>query len=238
MKYIICLFIGFNFFFNHELKSQTVEVKASSLKYLVREPKVKISKPKLLILLHGVGSNEQDLFSLAQYLPDDYLILSVRGPYTYNQGYGWYNLQFTKDNIIHDKKQAESSRKLLIEFITGLKNKFQFDTSQIYLCGFSQGAIMSYYVGLSRPDLVKGIAIMSGRMLEETKSLIQKDKVKSLKIFISHGTEDPVLGIQYARDANVYLQTLGIKHLYKEYKDVHTINNAMLVDLIQWLKLK
>lgn len=236
MKYIIGFLLCLNAFCIHSIKSQTNEMKTSSLHYLVREPKIKIAKPKLLILLHGVGSNEQDLFSLTQYLPDDFLILSVRGPYTYNQGYAWYNLQFTDNGIIHDKIQAENSRKLLIEFITGLKTKYQFDASQVYLCGFSQGAIMSYYIALSKPDLIKGIAAMSGRILEETKPLIQKEKVKSLKVFISHGTEDPVLKIQYARDANSYLRSINIQPVYKEYKDVHTINQQMLTDLIIWLK--
>lgn len=236
MKHIFGFLLCLNFFCIQDITSQTSEMKASSLHYLVREPKTKIAKPKLLILLHGVGSNEQDLFSLAQYLPDDFLILSVRGLYAYNQGYAWYNLQFTDNGIIHDKIQAESSRKLLIEFIAGLKNKYQYDASQIYLCGFSQGAIMSYYIALSKPDLIKGIAVMSGRMLEETKTLVQKEKVKSLKVFISHGTEDPVLKIQYARDAKTYLQSIGIQPVYKEYKDVHTINQQMLSDLINWLK--
>lgn len=236
MKYFIGFLLCISSCFNGKLTAQTNPIKSSDLKYLVREPKVKTTKARLLVLLHGVGSNEQDLFSLAQYLPDDFLILSVRGPYTYNQGYGWYNLQFTDKGIIHDKAQAESSRKLLIEFISGLKTKYQFDASQVYLCGFSQGAIMSYYIALSRPDFIKGIAIMSGRMLDETKPLVQKEKVKSLKVFISHGTEDSVLKIQYARDAKNYLQSVGIQPVYKEYIDVHTINQQMLSDLIIWLK--
>ena len=51
-----------------------------SLEYLVRQPKISIQKPPLLILLHGFGSNEQDLFSFADELPDELLIISARAP--------------------------------------------------------------------------------------------------------------------------------------------------------------
>ena len=55
---------------------------------------------------------------------------------------------------------------------------------------FSQGSIMVYSVGLTVPEKIKGIAIMSGRLLEEVKPIInQKNKLKNLKIFISHGTK-------------------------------------------------
>ncbi|WP_246835824.1 hypothetical protein [Leptospira meyeri] len=50
------------------------------LEYLVRKPKVSIENPPLLLLLHGVGSNEEDLFSLSNYLPESLLVVSVRGP--------------------------------------------------------------------------------------------------------------------------------------------------------------
>jgi len=80
---------------------------------------------------------------------------------------------------------------------------------------------------------------MSGRLLEDIKPLVKpNEKLKSLRVFISHGTNDNVLGINYAREAKDYIEKQGIKPVYKEYQDVHTINNSMLTDLIQWLKKK
>ena len=96
---------------------------------------------------------------------------------------------------------------------------------------------MSYSIGLTRPDLIKGIAVMSGRLLEEIKPLIAtNDKLQQLKVFISHGTNDSTLPIQYAKDANAFLKTLNIKPVFKEYQAGHEINNLMLSDLINWLK--
>ena len=53
-----------------------------SLVPLVRQPMVKSASPPLLLLLHGVGSNEYDLFGLAPYLDKRFLIISMRAPYT------------------------------------------------------------------------------------------------------------------------------------------------------------
>ncbi|MEI6823151.1 MAG: alpha/beta hydrolase-fold protein [Bacteroidota bacterium] len=209
-----------------------------TLHYLVRQPKIKSDKPPVIILLHGVGSNEEDLFSFADKLPDKYLVISARAPITLSKGsYAWYEVDFSTGKPIYNTQQEEKSRNIIIQFISELKQKFSFDDQQVYLCGFSQGAIMSYCVGLTRPDLVKGIGIMSGRLLEEVKSLItSNDKLKQLKVFISHGTKDQTLNIQYARTSVAYLKTLNINPVYKEYPEGHTISNEMLIDLINWLK--
>lgn len=208
------------------------------LHYVFREPKIKSLHPPLIVLLHGVGSNEQDLFSFADQLPGRFLVVSARGPYTLGQGsYGWYHIDYSTGKSVYNKEEAEKSRNTIIDFIEQLSTKHAFDKSQVYLCGFSQGAIMSYSVGLTRPDMVKGIALMSGRLLEEIKPVIApKDKLQNLDIFISHGTKDPVLKIDYARAAHTYLTQLGLASTYREYPEVHTISHAMFDDLLKWLK--
>lgn len=60
---------------------------------------------------------------------------------------------------------------------------------------------MAYSIGLTRPDLIHGIVIMSGQLLEEVKPQIaSKDRLGQLNVFISHGTNDQMLGIHYARE--------------------------------------
>lgn len=209
----------------------------TSLHYLVKHPKIENENTPLIILLHGVGSNEKDLFSFADELAENYLVISARAPLTLGQeSYGWYQLDFSNGKPLYDPKQAEASRLLILKFIEELKNKFTFNHRAIYLCGFSQGGIMAYSVGLSNPDKIKGIAVMSGRLLDETKTLVEKEKVKKLDMYISHGNEDPVLGIHYAREALQYLKAIGLNPTYKEYKAGHSINQNMLLDLISWLK--
>lgn len=210
------------------------------LHYLVKHPQIENSTTPLLILLHGVGSNENDLFSFADKLPGNYLIISTRAPYAIGpNSYAWYEVDFSTGAPVINKEKAEKSRNTIIQFIDELKTKHPFDDKQVYLCGFSQGAIMAYSVGLTRPDKIKGIAIMSGRLLEEVKPLIKpSDQLKQLQMFISHGTQDNVLGIHYAKESVAYLKGLGINPIFKEYSEGHGINNDMLNDLIYWLKSK
>ena len=64
-----------------------------SLEYLIREPKIKKDSNPLLLLLHGYGSNEADLFSFASELPEDYYVISARAPYDLQYGsYAWLSL--------------------------------------------------------------------------------------------------------------------------------------------------
>src|SRR5690606_33828319 len=119
----------------------------TGLEYLLRKPKSNIEHPPMLILLHGLGSNEKDLFQLADYLDDDYLIVFARAPYTYgNNGYKWYDLSFPSGQPVHNSEQAEKSRLLLLDFVQELKQTHKVNENKIFLGGFSQGAIMSYSV--------------------------------------------------------------------------------------------
>ena len=209
-----------------------------SLQYLVRKPKTETENPPLLLLMHGVGSNEQDLFSFAQYLPDNYLIISARGPFTIGpNSYSWFQVSFATGVPVINYTEAEKSRNTIIQFIDSLKTQFHFNDKEIYVGGFSQGGIMSYSVGLTRPDLIKGIAVMSGRLLKEVKPQIASpNQLNHLKVYISHGTSDNVLSIEYAREANTYLKTINITPTYNEFEGGHTITNEMLLGLIYWLK--
>ena len=222
------------------LKSGYLNKEEISLHYIFREPKLKQKNPPLIILLHGIGSNEKDLFSFANQLPDKYLVVSARAPYEIGQDkYAWYNIDFSTGKPVYNKEKAEKSRTVILKFIQQLKEKHSFDDKQVYLCGFSQGAIMAYSVGLTRPDKIKGIAVMSGRMLEDIKPLIKPgEQLKQLSVFISHGTRDDVFKVQLARECAAYVKGLGITPTYKEYPEAHTISNAMIADLIIWLNKK
>jgi len=211
-----------------------------SLYYLIRDAKSGTINPPLMILMHGVGSNEQDMFAFAEHLADNFLILSARGPLTVGpNSFAWFQVDLTTGVSVINYDQAEKSRKIIIQFIESLKTRYSFDEKKIYLGGFSQGGIMSYSVGLTRPDLIKGIVVMSGRLLKEVRPLIASmEKVASLEVFISHGISDNVLNIEYAREAYAYLKTLGLVPSYKEYEAKHTLSNEMFQDLIHWLKSK
>lgn len=210
-----------------------------SLTYLARQPKVNSAKPPLLILLHGVGSNEKDPFSFASHLPDKFLVISARAPIVLGaSSFAWYQVDFSTGKPVYNQAQEKESRKVILSFIDELKEHYSFDEREIYLVGFSQGAIMSYTVALTHPDKVKGIGILSGRLLEEIKPFIKAEQVSRLNVFISHGIQDPVLPVAYAEEASTYLKSLGVTASFKKYDEGHGINQQMLTDLITWLNIQ
>lgn len=210
------------------------------LYYLVRNPIPQSQNPPILILLHGVGSNEEDLFSLSNQLPPKFLVISARAPFTISPGsYKWYDADFSQNPPRINPAQAESSRVELIQFIDQLGTKFSFDQKQVFLCGFSQGAIMSWSVALTSPDKVKGIIALSGRILEEIKpQMAPKESFKSLETLIIHGTEDHVLPVSNGRAAKKLMEETGIKCSYHELPLGHTINQETLRLMNDWLVSK
>ncbi len=205
----------------------------NSMEYLIQEPLVKTAKKKALILMHGVGSNEKDLFSLVSYLPKDYYIICPQGHFALGGGrYAWYNVDFSSGKPVYSMQQEKESRELIRQFVGEMKAKYQLD--EVYLGGFSQGGIMSYTVGLSDPKLVKGIVILSSRLLEEVKPLLAK-QAPALQVFVSHGTQDGTLGIHYAREAKLFLEGMQVNLSYHEYAMGHQINQQVLADLNTWL---
>ena len=80
------------------------------LHYLVRQPKTKKTNPPLVLLLHGVGGNEQNLFSFANDLPDNFLVVSVRGPLTLGpESFAWFQVNFTSGHPQINEQQAEAA---------------------------------------------------------------------------------------------------------------------------------
>src|SRR5215470_12664590 len=110
-----------------------------SLQYLIRVPDTQPQSGKAILLLHGVGSNEKDLFSLAGSLPADHYIIAPRGPFTLNPGrYAWFQVDFSSGKPVIDPRQECTSRDILQIFIGEITRKYRL--KEIYLGGFSQGA--------------------------------------------------------------------------------------------------
>lgn len=212
-------------------------MKTLALVHLVRQPIIKADTPPLLLLLHGVGSNEDDLFGLAPYLDERFLIISVRAPNTLGPGsYAWFDVDFTPQGPVIDPAQAEASREALIDFIGEAITAYSADPNQVYMMGFSQGAIMSSSVALTRPDLVAGVVLMSGRILPEVQPLMAApEKLEGLPILVVHGIVDTVLPITHGRASRQLLASLPVELTYHEYPMGHEVSQESLADVSSWL---
>ena len=209
-----------------------------SLHHLVREPKVTLDKNPVLFLLHGYGSNEEDLFSFASELPEEYYVISARAPYDMMYGaYAWYAIKFDADeNKFSDLDQARSSRDLIVEFVDECIAKYAIDSEQVTLIGFSQGAILSSAVALSYPEKINRVVALSGYLnVEIATEEYLKNNVSKVKFFVSHGTVDQVIPVDWARKTKPTLENLGIEVIYKEYPIGHGVSPQNFYDFKDWL---
>jgi phospholipase/carboxylesterase len=208
-----------------------------SLAHLVRKPFIESERPPLIVLLHGIGSNEADLFSFADELDGRFFVASARAPLVMMPGmYAWFNIEYTPTDITADLGQAEESRRLVIAFLDELVEAYGVDPDCIYLAGFSQGAMMSLAVALTRPDKVSRVVAMSGRLPEHVlEKAASTEALKKLEIFVTHGIYDEVIRVENARACEQELKRLGIPHTYREYPMAHQVSAESLGDMTRWL---
>ncbi|MCF5721810.1 alpha/beta hydrolase [Pseudomonas syringae] len=193
----------------------------------------------LVIFLHGFGSNEQDLFGIKDALPPSWTYLSVRAPMPVGpNGYRWFTKTTGEDEYNGETADLQRSARLIEDFVTQATAKYHTQSHRVFLVGFSQGAIMSYEVGLRKPALVRGIAALSGSVLPVLKAELKADASREeLAIFIGHGTLDQALPYVSATRANDVLLGLGLKPAFHGYPGMpHTVSEAEVQDLKAWLE--
>lgn len=208
-----------------------------SLKYLNKPAKEGIQRPRLMLLLHGYGSNEADLFSFATELPDDFFIVSVRAPREIQYGgFAWYNINFMDATKFNNVAQAKESIELIRKFIAECVEKFELNNNEVWLCGFSQGAILSYALTLQNQQNIKRVLCLSGYPSPDIIGSEFQEKYDDIAFFVSHGTEDAVIPIAWARKGEEILKQLNIPHVYKEYRSGHGIVPQNFYDMLIWIE--
>ena len=193
-----------------------------------------------LILLHGRGTNEDDLLGLAEYLDPRFLIVSARAPFPFPYGgFAWYQIL---EVGTPDPQQFDESYQRLSQFVQDVKAKYPVNPSMVFLLGFSMGSIMSLALSLTQPRAFKGVVAHSGYIPENTSLRFRWDELAPLTglaglgLFIAHGTEDPVIPIELARRARALLSKSEADVTYREYPIGHTISEESLSDFSAWLR--
>jgi phospholipase/carboxylesterase len=208
----------------------------SGLSFLVKPSEA--SPAARLFLLHGVGSNEANLVSLAAEIDPRIEVILVRGPLTLGPGqYAWFQVRFGPQGPVINPDQADDSRRRLTTLAQSrsIGAAIEADTP-ILMAGFSQGGIMSASVGLSAPEAVRGFAILSGRILPELAPHIAAGaRLQHSKALIVHGDYDDKLPVAFAVQSAALLTELGVAHEMRRYPVGHTLDDTIAADFSRWV---
>ena len=191
----------------------------------------------LLVLLHGYGSDEEDLMGLAPALDPRFHVVSARAPMRLAEGgFAWFPLAMTEGGLEVSFQEAEAARGEMCELLAGLQQ--QYDASgRTLLLGFSQGAGMALYSGFRIPETIAGIAFLSGLCLPEmVPEGAASNSLNDMPVFMSHGRSDPLIPIARGRESRDMLADLPLRIIFNEYAMGHEINAECLRDLQEWLR--
>lgn len=206
------------------------------LSYKIRKASVGIAPHPCIILLHGYGSNSDDLFSFADYLSEQLTVISLEAPLdTPFGGKAWYSIHFdaTQDKW-SDLKEAEKSLDAISQQLKYFEKEYDLDPNDIGLMGFSQGAILSWSLLLDQPDLFRRAVCMSGYINTQ---LLKKplQEYQNILAYASHGTQDPTIPYDWAASSINELNKKNPEVCFNSYPDGHNVSPENFRDILEWL---
>lgn len=193
--------------------------------------------PPLLVMLHGIGADESDLFPIAHMLDPRFKVVSLRAPRSYYVGYAWFHIDFHADGTLTPHvTEAQQTLADLIRWMRAVPARQGTDPSQTFLLGFSQGAMMSLGVLRSAPDVLAGVVVLSGHppdRLFEVRAA--PEAIARVPLLVVHGTLDEVLPIEGGRRIRTAFETLSRDFTYREYPIGHGVSAEEIAFVNEWL---
>ncbi|MEI6043566.1 MAG: alpha/beta fold hydrolase [Chloroflexota bacterium] len=217
----------------------TTLIEGEELTYLLRLPTLATAKPiPALVMLHGRGANEGDIYELVSYVDQRVLVVAPRAPLLHSEdprgSFKWYDLD-PSGRVVEDLLEAS-----LEKLITFIEQVAQFsavavDPRQIYLGGFSQGAAISYALVTTRPDLVAGVIVHSSPFAPQVEARLRGARLHGKPFFVAHGLHDFLTIAEHGQRAARCLREIGADVTYHEYPFAHETSPQSRGDLAAWL---
>lgn len=200
--------------------------------YLHKVPVMNTEKKPAIFLLHGLGSDENDLLQLVNSFSMQCHIFSLQGPIQHRPGYAFYTFEEEgkPNRAIFDKvlKGIEA-------FIKEAVQEYNLDEQQLYVVGFNQGAALAQSLAMVMGDTIRGTAALSGYLPEFAALEYSKKTMDRSKIFISHGEYDYDYPFEWAEHAVRFFNDYGTKVTFKSYPVGHGVSEQNIHDLIAFL---
>lgn len=209
------------------------------LTFLHRPAAEGTAAPWLLLLMHGVNSHEEDLFGLAQFVPPQFHVLSLRAPNVLVPGaYAWFQFQVGADGQRRiDREQERESRFLVGELLASAAQQLGVPADRVVAGGFSQGGIMALSLLLTRPALLRAALVWHSRLLPEVlPDVAPAEAFAGKALWVSHGSVDNVIPPDAAQSTRAFAATLPLAVSGRDYPVAHTIAAQELRDSMDWLQ--
>jgi len=192
-----------------------------------------------VLALHGYGASAHDLLGLApQIRRGEAVVLCPQGPLALEvgpgqRGYAWFPIDQTGQVAA---STLVAARGTLEGFLDDAQKIHPIDPERIVVMGFSQGGVMAYDLALGRPERFKALIALSSWLPDAVTAGLVPDPARAkLPTLILHGTRDPMIPIDRAREAKARLEAMGMAVAWGEYEMGHEINGQAVRDLLGWL---
>ena len=209
------------------------------LSLLYRPPAVGVTSPWLLVLMHGVGSNEEDLFGLADEVPDAFHVVSLRAPFVLGPGsYAWFEFSVAPDGSRRiDRIQEAASRDAIVRTVQAVTQQLGVPSERVVLGGFSQGGIMALSLLRTQPAMLQAAMVMHSRLLPEVDGLAApSEALQGKALWVSHGQHDGVIPLASAQAIRDWAVGHPLALRYQEFPGAHEIRPAELQAAMGWLR--
>ena len=207
------------------------------LKYLIRNSEIKKNSPSIF-LLHGYGSNKEDLFSLEGYLPKNHTIISLEAPILLPfGGFTWFEVNqvdILNKSYYKKKDELDNIAKIIIDNIDKLSIMFELNKTDTSVLGFSQGASICWKLGLDHSEKIRRILPISSYInLNVFDNKV--DSYNNILAYTSHGLHDNIIPISLVKDTILELKKYNDNITFEEFESAHTINQENLSSIIKWI---
>lgn len=201
-------------------------------------PTMPPGRPPLLILLHGVGSNELAMASLAGAFDPRFIVLSVRSPIELAPfAFAWFHLTFTPEGPLIDGDELIAAWERLAAFVDEAVRAYEADPARTFVAGFSQGGMLALAAMLTAPERLAGVVCMSGHLPDVAVSrAVAGDRLRDKPILVVHGKRDDTLPVGLGRRAYETLDgRFPVAIDYREFDIGHTTTDESLAAVSAWL---
>lgn len=209
-------------------------VERSSAEHVFRINYTSSSSPaNLLILLHGWTGNEKSMDLFVKRFQSRFFVLSPRGHISAGlDSFGWCQYQ---NGVMPDAGSYSPAADILLADISEIISKYNYRFNKIRVIGFSQGAALAYTLAIKNSKIFKNLACLSGYLPSGLLAEPSSRNLDGSRFFITHGIQDPVIPVLYARDAVKSIRASGGDAIYCEENGGHKLSLGCLKELEKFI---